>query len=583
MPQYPSGNVEKLTAFLDENLDHFAWSLDAICKKIGISRAQLHRTVKEKTQLSITLFIRQKRLEKAKILLFETDLRISEIAYLVGIESPPNFSKYFIEAFQISPTEFRKQRVTTEGKPVLEEPNEALSIAVLPFLNMSNDAEQEYFSDGITEEIINALTHVPALKVAGRTSCFTFKGKNQDIRFIGQQLNVTHVLDGSVRKSGTRIRITAQLVKVEDGYQLWSERYDRELKDIFDIQDEISLAILKEIKVKLFGEEQPTALKRFTPNPDAYQLYLHGRFYHNKFGGAEEFKKAISYFEAAIALEPDYAIAYSGIASCYLNLWFYRHLPPEKSLPQMKQATEQALRLDSQITESYLALARMQLLYEWDFDSAAHTFKKAMALNQTTAELHGQYALFLSLSDKHDKAREHVLTALSLDPFSLINNFYASYIYWLAEDFDKAIVQGRRLVELEPAFWGGHLIIGLNLITFKNYPEALKELEKAFSLNYSGLTLSACGVLFGLSGEVNKAKDIIEKMAAVNRTQPVDNYDLGIVYACIDDIDTACIYFEKAIEAHEPPMLFFKYIVRDWLKNFQNNPRYHRLLQKIKK
>ena len=148
-------------------------------------------------------------------------------------------------------------------------------------------------TEAITEEIINALTHIPALKVAGRTSCFTFKGQSLDLRLIGQQLNVTHILDGSVRKSGNRVRIAAQLIKVEDGYHLWSEKYDRELKDIFDIQDEISLAILKEIKSTLFGEEKQTTLKRYTNNPDAYQLYLHGRFYHNKFGGAEEFRKAI--------------------------------------------------------------------------------------------------------------------------------------------------------------------------------------------------------------------------------------------------------------------------------------------------
>ena len=583
MPYQPSGSIDKLTAFLDENLDHFGLSLDAICKKIGVSRAQLHRTIKEKTQLSSTLYIRKIRLEKAKTLLSETDMRISEIAYLVGIESPQNFSKYFIEAYHLSPTEFRKQIIPTPEKPVPDEPNGKLSIAVLPFVNMSNDAEQEYFSDGITEEIINVLTHVPTLKVAGRTSCFTFKGKNQDIRLIGQQLNVNHILEGSVRKSGNRIRITAQLIKAEDGYHLWSEKYDRELKDIFDIQDEISLAILKEIKIKLFGEDKPTPLKRYTNNLEAYQLYLHGRFYHNKFGGAEEYRKAIGYFEAAIALEPDYAIAYSGIASCYLNLWFYRHLPPAQSLPQIKQATEHALRLDTQITESYLALARMQLLYEWDFAGAANTFKKAMMLPQTTAELHGQYALFMSLSDKHNKAREHILSALALEPFSLINNFYASYIYWLAEDFDKALAQGRRLVELEPAFWGGHLVIGLNLITLKNYTEASEELKKALQLNYNGLTLSACGVLFGLSGEIDKAEDILKKMTVLSETQPIDKYDLGIVHACMGDIDTACLYFENAIEAHEPPMLFFKYIVRDWLKPFKSDPHCDQLLQKIGK
>lgn len=575
-------NIDKLNAFLEENLDHFSLSLDAICKKIGVSRTQLHRNIKEKTHISTTLYIRQKRLKRAKDLLVKTDLRMSEIAYLVGIESPQNFSKYFTEAFDISPTEFRKQSLIEES-PVFNEVNSSLSIAVLPFVNMSHDTEQEYFSDGITEEIINVLTQVPTLKVAGRTSCFTFKGQNQDIRRIGEQLSVNHILEGSVRKSGNRIRIIAQLIKVEDGYHLWSEKYERELKDIFDIQEEIAFAILKEIKTQLLGEDTPTTRKRYTNNPEAYQLYLHGRFYHNKFGGVEEYKKAISYFEAAIALEPNYAIAYSGIASCYLNLWFYRHLSPDQSLPQMKQATERALALDNQMTESYLALARMQLLYEWDYGRAATSFKKAVTFNPNTAELHGQYALFWSLLGKHDKAHKHLSLALSLEPFSFINNFYAGYIYWLSENFERAIAQGKRLVELEPTFWGGHILIGLNLIQSKNYAESLVALKNALHLNYNGLTLSTRGVLFGLSGDIAKAKETLHKMNTLSRTQPVNNYDIGIVYACMGDIDTACAFFEKAIKVHEPPMLFFKYIVRDWLKEFKNDPRYIELLEKIEK
>ncbi|MEO6686738.1 MAG: AraC family transcriptional regulator, partial [Dyadobacter sp.] len=256
-----------------------------------------------------------------------------------------------------------------------------VSIAVLPFLNLSNDPEQEYFSDGVTEEIINVLSHVPDLQIAGRTSSFTFKGKNQDIRLIGEQLNVNHILEGSIRKSGNKLRITANLIKVEDGYHIWSEKYDRELIDIFDIQDEIALAILKEIKIQLLGSEEGTPFKRYTNNPEAYQLYLHGRFYHNKFAGADEFNKAIVYFQSAIELEPTYAIAYAGIASCYLNMWFYRLLPAANALPLMKKATEQALELDNSIAESYLALARMQMLYEWDFVNASATFKKALELN----------------------------------------------------------------------------------------------------------------------------------------------------------------------------------------------------------
>ncbi len=569
---------EKLNTLLDESLDNLGLSPDEICHEIGISRAQLHRVIKEKSGLSTTLFIRQKKLDRARSFLAETDLRISEIAYLIGIESPQNFSKYFNKAFQVSPTDYRKQ---AEIDKIAAENNVEVSIAVLPFVNMSGDAGQEYFSDGITEEIINVLSHVPNLKVAGRTSSFTFKGQNQDLRLVGEQLSVAHILEGSVRRAGDRLRITAQLIKVEDGYHLWSENFDRELKDIFDIQDEIALAILREIKVQLLGEDSKTTLKRYTNNPAAYQLYLHGRFYHNKFAGAEEFNQAIAYYKEALALEPNYAIAYAGIASCYLNLWFYRHLPSEQSLPLMREATEHALQLDPEIAESHLALARMQMLYEWDFDRAAKSFRKALEFNWNTAELRGQYALLLSIQGNHPQAVKQAELALSLEPFSLINNFYAGYVYWIAGKADEAIAQGQRLISLEPAFWGGHSLVGMNLIVKKNFDVARQHLEKARDLNPNGMTLSACGALYGCAGEADKARDILDQMEALDQSQPVARYDLGIVHACLGELDTACTYFDAGIANHEPPMLFFKSIVHDWLPGFEQDARYERLLGKI--
>lgn len=581
MTHMDNGVLDKLNAFLDADLDNLALPSNVICKKIGLSRSRLHRIIKEKTQLSITLYIRQKRLEKARNLLLETDLRISEIAYMVGIESPQNFSNYFASAFHSSPTEFRNQVEIEKSAPSIPTPSVPKSIAVLPFLNLSNDPEQDYFSDGVTEEIINVLSHVPNLQVAGRTSSFTFKGKNQDLRLIGDQLNVSHILEGSVRKSGNKLRITAQLIKVADGYHVWSEKYDRELNDIFEIQDEIALAILRVINVQLLGNDPGITLKRYTNNPTAYQLYLHGRFYHNKFAGIDAFNKAIAYYQAAIDLEPTYAIAYAGIASCYLNMWFYRHLPSAYCLPLMKQATERALQLDNGIAESYMALARMQLLYQWDFTSAATAFKKALELNWHTAELYGQYALYWGLLGNRIKAEEQAMLALGQEPFSLINNFYAGYVYWLAGNFEKAIAQGRRLVALEPAFWGGHMIVGLNLITLHQYAEARQSLETALLLNYNGITLSACGALLGLSGETDQARDMLAQMVTLNQTQAVARYDMGIVHACLGDIETAYGYFQTAIDQHEPPMLFFKYIVRDWLSGVRYDARYELLISQI--
>ena len=217
-----------------------------------------------------------------------------------------------------------------------------ISIAVLPFENLSGDPGQEFKSDGISDEIINRLAQVPGLKVAGRTSSFSFKGKKQDLRNIGEQLNVKTILDGSFRKSGNKIRITAQLIKVADGYPLWSDKYERQEENIFDLQDDISLAILNAIKIKLLGAAKEAVLKKYTDNPEAYQLYLQGRFYYNKLT-ADGFNKAIDYFKAAIKIEPDYALAYAGIANSYMYLWIYNYLPPEKCLPQMKQAIQQSL------------------------------------------------------------------------------------------------------------------------------------------------------------------------------------------------------------------------------------------------
>ena len=579
----PAGTlIEKLNWLIDDSLDDSSFSIDTVCQALGLSRSQLHRTLKEQTHLSASHYIRSRRLLKASHLLATTDLRVSEIGYLVGIESPQNFSKYFAEAFQVSPTEF-KHRADAEKREALLPAPEKVSIAVLPFVNLSNDPDQEYFSDGITEEIINVLSHVPTLQVVGRTSSFTFKGKNQDLRLIGDQLNVTHILEGSVRKSDRQLRITAQFIKVADGYHLWSEKYDRAIADIFEIQDEIALAILKRVNVQLMGNESGASPKRYTNNSTAYQLYLHGRFYHNKFAGVDEYNKAISYFQSAINLDPTYAIAYAGMASCYLNMWYYRHLPSAYCLPLMKQATEQALALDNQIAESYLALARMQMFYEWNFTGAGLSFEKALALNWNTAELYGQYGLYRGLLGNRAKAEEYATMALSLEPFSLINNFYAGYIYWLAGDFGKAIAQGKQLIALEPAFWGGYMIVGLNSITGQQYAEAKQALEIALKLNLNGITLSACGVLFALSGELEKARDIIAQMEVLSQTQAVARYDLGIVHACLGDTDTAFAYFQAAIDQHEPSMLFFRYIVRDWLSDARHNTRYESLIGQIRR
>jgi len=238
-----------------------------------------------------------------------------------------------------------------------------------------------------------------ALQSTGASS-FSFKGKNTDIREIGQKLNVGAVLEGSVRKSGNRLRITAQLINVADGYHLWSERYDREMQDIFDIQDEISLAIVGALKVKLLGAEKTAVLKRYTENTEAYQLYLKGRFHCSKWT-AEGMKNAIEYFEQAIVIEPDYAPAFAGLAASYVYLWLFNYLPPDESLPQMKAAAIRAMEIDRGLAESHYAIARMKFWYEWEFQEAELEFKKGIELNPNYSEAHEQYVLRCYLAMVH--------------------------------------------------------------------------------------------------------------------------------------------------------------------------------------
>jgi adenylate cyclase len=450
------------------------------------------------------------------------------------------------------------------------------SIAVLPFENMSNDPEQEFFSDGMSEEIINMLAQVPGLKVAGRTSSFTFKGKNQDMRTIGKQLNVSHILEGSVRKSGNKIRITAQLIKVADGYHLWSEKYDRQLEDIFDIQDEISLAILNAIKIKLFGAAKEAVLKKHTDNPEAYQLYLQGLFYYNKWAGADNFNKAIDYFKAAIKIEPDYALAYYYIASSYGTLSFYNYLPPEKCLPQMNQATQQFLKFADESAEKHLALADM----ESDFAAATIEFKKAIELNPNNADAHVSFAIHMAFGGNYTEAIKNASIAHNLDPFSLINNYRIAIVYWMDGDYEKALEYGRRLVELEPGFYGGHVIIGFGLEGLKRYKEAVPEIEMAVNQNYVSATLLRLGLIYGLIGEKAKAREVLDKMENLRSTQWVGNYDIGVVYMAMGEFDEAFQYFEKAIEKQEGLMSFLKYTIRNFPK-FEQDPRTKPLLDKI--
>jgi adenylate cyclase len=453
------------------------------------------------------------------------------------------------------------------------------SIAVLPFVNMSNDPEQEYFSDGISEDIINDLAQVSGLKVIGRTSSFAFKGKNLDLKLIGEQLKVSYLLEGSVRKSGSKLRITAQLIKVSDGYHLYSEKFDREMEDVFAIQDEISLAILNAIKIKLFGAEKVAVLKRYTDNVEAYQLYLQGRFYYNKYT-PDAFIKAIEYLHAAITIEPEYALAYSGLSYCYLTLWYFNWMPADKCLPPGLAAAQQSLKMDAEIAEGHLAIGRVLLHYEMKLSEATIEYKKSLAINPNSAECQIQLGMCAAHLGKYTEAREHAKIADGLDPFSLMNLWFIGAIYWATEDYEKVLAYGKRLVDLEPYFFGGHMWFGSFYMVTGKMAEGITEFELGVTFSPDILNLNNLARAYGMAGEKMKARAVIERMGKIEGAEIAGNNYFGSAYASIGELDTAFAYFDKAMDGHEGNMFYIKYLIRE-VPEFMEDPRAKTLFKRL--
>ncbi|MBK8514888.1 MAG: AraC family transcriptional regulator [Saprospiraceae bacterium] len=510
---------------------------------------------------------------------------ISESVFNI-ISNNKDFKTHFVKEEKLKNVilPMRMYQVLFVGGETIETLNPVIaaiekSIAVLPFVNMSSDPEQEYFSDGISEEIINMLAQVSELKVIGRTSSFAFKGKNMDLKIIGEQLKVTHILEGSVRKSGNKLRVTAQLISVADGFHLYSDKFDRELDDIFAIQDEISLAILNAVKIKLFGIEKEAVLKRYTDNFEAYQLYLQGRYYYNMYN-PQAIQQAIFYLEEAIKIDPGYAIAYSGLSFCYLTLWYWNWLPPEKCLPQCLKTAQEALNLDNTIAETHIAIGRIKLHYELNIAEAAIDYKKAIAINPNSAECHIQLGFCAVLSGHYAEAKHHATLADSLDPYSLMNLYIIAAIYWGTEDHEKCFAYGKRLMDLEPNFVGGASAEMLAYMLLHKYEEAIPKAEILAKFNSDLLNLSFLGYNYGMMGENGKAWEIIEKMKKIEGAELSGHTFFGIVHASIGELDIAFEYFDKGVDGHQGWVLWVRFYLRE-IPDAMKDPRAWRLFERL--
>jgi adenylate cyclase len=403
------------------------------------------------------------------------------------------------------------------------------SIAVLPFVNMSNDPEQEYFSDGISEEIINSLVQLSELRVVGRTSAFSFKGKNDDLRSIGEKLGVANILEGSVRKAGNRIRITAQLIEVSGGFHLWSQKFDRELVDIFEVQDEISKAIVDQLMAELTKLESPPIAKAPTRNIEAYNLFLKGRFYWSKRTG-DGFKKSIQFYEEAISKDPDYAAAYAAISDSYSLLCAYHILSPEDSILKAREIAQKAVAIDKSLAEGYEAIGHVELLYDWNWVHAKQSYEQAIKLNPGYATALQRNALLSSLFDRHEEALEGILMAVRHEPLSLIINTDVAIIYFIHRNYEAAIEKCMTVLEIDPRFGVALFVIGLCYEQSGEFREAISYFQNAWEVSHNYIAQGALIHAMGISGRKEEALSLLEELKNASSSNYISPYTLACAY-----------------------------------------------------
>ena len=459
------------------------------------------------------------------------------------------------------------------------------SLAVLPFANMSADVDNEHFCDGLAEELLNALSKIDALKVAARTSAFTFKGKSVDVGTIGRTLGVTSVLDGSIRRSGNRLRISVQLVNAADGYQVWSERYDREVRDVFELQDEITLAVVAALKLKLFGEERAAVLKRYTDNAEAYELFLKGRHHAYKYT-AQGWQRAIEFFDKAIALQPDYALAYAGLAASRSCQWFFGILPAEQVIPQCKADQAQALAIDDNLADAYLSQSMITFFYDWDWRGAERAFIRSIEVNPNNSEALSYYALFLVFDGRVEEAMAASRKALALDPLAPLINMNVGWTYFAAGRPVEASHQAAKMIENDPDFYGAYWLQGAIHLSAGEYQAAVDQLRSSVSLGGHPVVVADLASACSLAGATGEATAILDRLVDLRRHHYVPAICLARVYSRLGNTTTAIEWLEAAFAERNGEMVFLEQEIAgaaadDPLRQMGGEPRVRTLLDSM--
>jgi len=467
--------------------------------------------------------------------------------------------------------------MTTMG---LQQPTGNRRIAVLPLANLSSDAKDEIFADGMTEELISALSKIASLRVIARTSVMRYKDSKKPIGEISKELNVSAILEGSVRKAGNKIRIAVQLADPETEEQLWSEKYDRDLEDIFAVQSEIAQKVADELEIQINKSEKLNLGKKATDNKEAYTLYLEGRHFLNT-RTEESLRKGIERFEKALEKDSQYALAYTGVADSYAVLALLEFLPPKDAFPKARTAAEKALEIDNRLAEASTSLGVVRFQYDWDWEGAEKELKRAIELNPSYAPAHQFYADFLKSQGRFDEALSEMSHASALDPLSLSINTGIGHVLYLSRQYDRAIEQYRNTIKLDPNFIQARLWFGRPYLQKRMFKEAMTEITHAVTMSgESTISLAMLGHANGAAGKRDVAQKILEKLTERSKTHYVPSYWIAMIHIGLGNKDQSFTWLEKAFQERSSWLAWAG--VEPRFDSLRSDPRFNSLLARMR-
>ena len=453
------------------------------------------------------------------------------------------------------------------------------SLAVLPLDNLSRDPEQDYFADGMTDALIDQLSKISALRVISRTSVMLYKGTKKRLPEMAHDLNVDAVVEGTVLRSGDRVRITAQLIHAATDEHLWGQSYERDLRDVLALQSDVARAIADEVRVKVTPREQARLASVHATNQEAYLAYMKGRFYWNK-RTEEGVKKGIEYFEHAIQKDPGYALAYDGLADSWLPQAWYGYLAPQEVFPRAKAAATRALELDDSLAEAHATLAFINLYYDRNWTAAEREFHRAIELNTNYANAHHWYADYLSLIGRHSQAIAESERARALDPLSSIINCWLGWRYYFAGEYDKAIEKYRNTLEMDPEFVPGRWVLGQAYEQKGMLREAVAELERAVNLSGgSPVFRASLARAYAVSGRKTQALKLVDDLNELRKQRYVSSYDMALAVSGFADRHQTLAWLQRAVEERSPRALFLK--VEPRLSDLRSDPGFQDLVRHV--